>query len=220
MADFTFEDIMNDMITEMHLVDGTSTQLYAEDILAQKAQRSFNMIFDKFWIKEYMQWYERTIDGTNGTCTVGITDIKQYDDIRVVFVADSDTEIPELPDALNPFNITGTQVLYREATTDDAQGRIKFWPLTATTSIVIQARNHPGQLTSTTNIHLDREAMKLGALWELYEEDGDNPSAAAKFQSLYESRLKQLNKKRANKIPLHPRQRGGVPTQWYDATYT
>jgi|TARA_R100000501_G_C2598804_1_gene96543 hypothetical protein len=216
----TFETIVSETITDLHLVDGTGVQQYGEDIVASKVQATFDMIFTKMWVKEYLEWFTRTLDGTNGHFTVQLTTIREFDDIRVVFVDGTERQVLELPDEINPNNLVGTSVLYREADTDDNYGRVVFWPKTATTIVDLQARIHPGELTADDSVYVDKLALKFGTIWQVLEVDGDNPNAAAMYQRLFEARIKQLTKKGSGKIPLNGRSDPAWPTQWFgEGTY-
>jgi len=216
MAYKTFSDLIQATVKELSQVSGTGVQLYAEDIIGRKLQSSFNMVFDELWWDQYMEWFQRTLDGTTGVVTSALTGVTRFDDIRAVFVPQSHTPLPYLPRDFQPFVLTGTQPRFIEALTEDEPTKIiQFWPKTATGTIYIHARKKPDDFNLDDLVKLDPDVLIFGAAWDYLESDGTVPADAQKMQVKFEARLKQLKKNYGNKpIALDPQRTQNIPLDW------
>ena len=212
----TFSDLITQTTTALSMVTGPGVQKYAEDRIAQYLQEIFDVAFSELWWPDYMQWFERTIDGTDGVVTANIDTVLRFEDIRAVFKADTDITLTLLPSSVNPFNISGTTVRYYEGLAEDTATKvIQFWPKTSTDSVVIAARVHPSDFISTDIVKMDRTLLTNGAAWKYSEDRGTNPGATQKFQISFESRLNQLKIEYNDKpLKLDPHF-AEIPTEWF-----
>jgi hypothetical protein len=219
-----FSDLILRTEQSLSQVAGTGTQLYAEDRIANYLQQVFNFVFKETWWEDYMQWFERTLDGSQGVVTTKLDDIAEWDDIRRVFHEDSDVPLRVLPSNINPFRIGGsaqagsTTPRYYSRHADDDR-LVQFWPKNATGKVYIHARVHPGDFTLDSDVKMDSNLLVNGAAYQYAEDDGTNPGAIQKFQNLFESRLRQLRRER-NKtaVELDPHS-GTIPLDWGTARY-
>lgn len=215
----TFDSIIQETIVALSQVSGTAVQTYSEDRIASMVQRKFTMVMSELWWPDYMQWFQRTLDGVQGVTTVSVNTIKRFEDIRAVFRDGRNVPLPALPRDLNPFALTGSSPTYIERYTPAAvDGRVlQIWPKTATGDIVIHARVAPAEFVLDDEVFMDKDLLVYGAAYEYSEDDGANPGAITKFQVAFETRLNQLKKEYSNKpIMLDPRV-GQTPEEWFEA---
>mgnify|MGYP006433821167 CR=1 FL=1 len=198
-------------------VDGTAVQIYAEDRIADYLERTFNYVWKEAWWDDYMQWFERDLDGTQGVVTVDLDDIKEWTDIRRVFHSNSDIPLRQLPSTINPFRLSNTSgsatPKYIDRHPDDDR-LIQFWPKNATGKVYVHARVYPEEFGPESDVRMDKDLLVNGAAYFYAEDDGTNPGAIGKFQNMFETRLQQLKRER-NKQPLQLDPNAGViPTEW------
>ena len=213
------DDLIVRVINEVAQVPGLHTQIYSEDRILEKINAIFTMAMDALWWPDYMVRTTIALDGTDGVSTTILNTIyKKYEDIRFVFPESSDLPLGELPAEINANRLTGTQALYIEqiaATADNANKVIQFWPQTAVGNFVVWGRSRPDTYVSGDTTYMDADVLKWGAAWELVEQDGTNPADAARLQSRFESRLKQLRGLQSNKpILLQGAARTEIPNTW------
>jgi len=211
----TFSDLIQDTIDELAQVAGAGVQRYAEDLIASKLITTFDMVFDQLWWGGYMEWYQRTLDGTDGVVTEALTDVNKFDDVRAVFIGNSDVQLTITSSTINPFIITGTTPRFIEELSEDTPDKIiQFWPKTATGTVVVHARKHPVTFNPTDIVKIDRSLMKLGAAWQYLEDDGTNPGASEKEHNMFETRLSQLVKRHNSQPIILDPQTSVLPEEW------
>ena len=222
-----FSVLIADVIERVSLVPGAGTQVYAEDRIAQMIQDKFDAVFSELWWPDYMQWFTRTINGTTGLPTIDLRiagsslpsadgdGISTYFDVRAVFRSNSDSELPATPRGINPNRLTGTTAIYCEGINDSKL--IKFWPVTATSTVNIHARSHPGILTNNSNVFIDRLLLVSGAAWDYLEDDATAPGAAEKFQVAFESRLQQMKEMYSQQPIAFAAGKSALPDQYFEA---
>ena len=216
-------DLIQSTIKRLSQVPGKGTQLFAEDKIAEILQDTFDMVMAEAWWPNYMKWTTFVLDGTTGVSTtnlgIGDTDltapIRDFGDIRVIH-RDKTRILLQTPLDIQPSLLVGTTPIYMEALFNDDEKVVQVWPATATGTLYMHARIHPGQLNNDTDVRLDRQLMINGTAWDFMEDDGANPAAASKFQTKFEARLKQMKKKMDNvPIQLGPSAEVDVPDQWF-----
>lgn len=216
----TFAELITLTIREISMSAGPGVQTYAEDRIAAKLQKIFNMVFDELWWPDYMRWYQRTLDGAQGVTTVNLDDIRKWSDIRAVFASNRDQKLPLLPMTINPYRLSGTSLKFiSRYSENDSSGRIiQFWPKTATGDVAIHARIRPvNDFIPTDEILMDSDVLVQGAAYDYTEDDGANPGQVAKFQNAFETRLNQL-KEQHNNFPVALNSyTGAIPNEWWEA---
>jgi len=199
----TLAELNSRVAQRLSMVSGTSIQTYAEDRIAEMIQHKFDIVWDEFWWPNYNKWATWVLDGATGVVTTDLTDIvKRFEDIRGVYIAGNDIKITLLGSETNPNTYTGTTPLVYEA--HNVASRVfKVWPITATGSLDVNYRTKPDNFIATDTVDIDDQLMILGATWDYLEDDGTNPSATQKFQTLFEDRMSQLTSIHAKRpIPL------------------
>ncbi len=211
----TVNEIRQDAIKLLAQVAGTGTQLYSEDKMLVQIRQAFKMLFKKAFWPQYRQRYTVALDGTNGTMTT-TTDIADWSDVYKVFAAGTNRPINPLPDNINPNVLTSGAVRYWEADNTTTGKPFKVWPRTATGSLDIIGRVHPGESDTIFNadltIKLDRDLMACAAALEYATDDGDNAMAVAKLQSKFDDLYKLCKPAR---VVMATPNAPDIPDMWY-----
>lgn len=226
MADAFAWKTLDQLITlveqELSQVPGTAVQLYSEDTIAAKIQQGFDFVFEDTWLQNYMVWETVTLDGTTGRPSSNFSSIKRVEDIRAIFRSSSsiytDRPLPNVPEDINPNNLTGTTVRYWEGYNEASPAKlIQCWPITATDTLNVRGRAHPGFFADTDAIKVDYHLLVAYAAWAYITDDESAPDSAAKFLNQFETRLAQYKKRIARRPIILDPARATVPDQWYEA---
>jgi hypothetical protein len=190
----TLSQLVNKVLVRISQVSGTGTQVYAEDRIADMIQHKFDILFDLAFWDQFTAFSQFTLDGTNGTITADLTDlIKRLEDIKSIFIENSNTAIPKLSLTTNPFNFSGTQPRAFSGNSDETKV-LTVWPKTSTGIIEVVYRTLPTTFEAEETIKFDPQALILGSVYEYLEDDGTNPNATQKFQGMFDARVSQLIK--------------------------
>lgn len=212
----TKDDIVQDVVTLLSQVPGTSVQTYSEDRIGLFVQKAFDALFSKAWWKRYMAWYESALDGTFGSPTADISAIKDYEDIRAVYKEDSDKPLPTLPDTdCNPFNLDDAQeARFIEENYEVTDKVFRVLPKKSTTNIKIWARKQPDAFIGTDTIYIDSVLLTDMAAYMYLEDDGTNPGATEKYKNSAEDRFQTIKENMSDDVvPLNKNQEE-VPLEW------
>ena len=207
----TLTELITRTADRLSMVAGTGVQIYAEDRIAEMIQHKFDVLFkEEFW-PQFLTWEILTLDGTLGIVTKDLTDLlKDFTDIRVIFPESSSIALTKMAAlATNPFELSGTTPIHYESLGPVDVNKIakvfQIWPKTSTGNIIIQYKTKPAIFTAEGVIDFDDQALILGATYDYLEDDGTNPNASQKFQSLFEARVMQLkNELNSGPISLDP----------------
>jgi hypothetical protein len=197
----TFEDLVQEVVSAVGEVEGTSVQTYSQPRVEKALRMLFSLVFRKAWWPQYCRWNELTLDGTLGVVTTNeLADVKDFRDFRVIIPAGQNKPIPKLPYGKNPFEISGTKPLYFESlpVTDSlyTNRKLQFWPKTAIGGVVTHARLDPTIVNGTT-LYIDENILINGAAWVILEDEDINPNAAQLkkelFEEFYTAAIKSLS---------------------------
>jgi hypothetical protein len=212
----TLEQTTQDVIGLLSQATGVGVQVYAQPRIELLVNKTFELLYNRQWWPGYMRWFQGALDGTNGIITTDISDIKRYEDVRAVFQSGSDTPLPQLSDECNPYDLPSGQTLFidsYEAT--DPEKVFRVWSATATGTIAVHARIMPDTFVSSDEIRFDSLALVYGAAWAYAEDDGTNPGATQKFQTLFENRVKDIECEVQHKPIALDGRTVKIPSQWY-----
>ena len=206
-------------------MQGTSVQTYAEDRIAAAIQHKFDVLFSEIFWPQHIIWKASVLDGTLGVVTDDLTTIlSDFDDIARIYRSGGTLPLPLLPaQTLNPFVLSGTRPRFYAPIPHgetNANKIFNIWPKTATGTIQWARRKHPkagtaGRLFNPSDtVTFDDHALILGAAFDILEDDATNPNATQKFQSMFESRMKQLKRALANAPIALDQGRQNILTTW------
>lgn len=213
----TQSECIQEIIKQMSMVPGTSVQVYAEDILASYFQSSFDELFDTYFWPHYTSWQTFTLDGTIGIPNADIdTILKRIEDIGVMFIGGTETEVKSLSSQNNPFLVTGTTPKFYDSYPTLPSRVFRVYPAASTGTVVCRVRTKPDDFISTSSIKIDKWLPIFKSAWLYAEQDAANPGQAAVFEKRYEDRLSQVlgNIIGSKPVPIDPSAGVGVPTEW------
>lgn len=222
MAMRTLTDLIQKTIVRLRMVAGASTQLYAEDAIAQMLEETYEMVRVQRWWDHLMKWENQQLDGTTGFITGTITGARErFRDVQHIFYAGNSQPLPLMSPDINPYRLTGTSPRFIEplSTDDDAEGDklIRVWPITAVTTVDkplrIRVRLDPVNVFTDPSkiVPFDATCLINGAAFKYAADDGTNPASVASLQAAFDTRLRQLQEQHDKAvILLDPRQANPV----------
>lgn len=215
MAGSLVRDIVSAVIVELSQVPGIATQIYSADRIRQFVQDAYQMEIDEVWWPRYMVWQTIPLDPLTGLLTADIQGpisyVDDYENIRVVFPANSTRPLAELPQSLNPAVITGGSRLFITPDYTIEHRPFKVLPVGTASSVTVHARQDtPLPLADTTRVYLDGLLLQYDAAWMYCVDDGTVPAQVNKFQMLATARRKRITAALAQQpLLLDPRFPGG-----------
>jgi len=164
----TLDELVTKVTRRLSQVPGVGVQLYAEDRIVDMIQHKFDILFDELFWPQFSGWYQWTLDGSTGVITTDVSTIlKRFDDIDVIFLPNSDSPLPKLPDrVVNPFQLTGQTPLYYDANPGSTSRPFLVWPKTATGTIDVHVRTKPDDFIGDSIVDFDNQALILGTVFD------------------------------------------------------
>lgn len=205
--------LIADCITELAQVPGSGTQTYSEDNLALKLRNAYNSVCGEAWWPHLMRWSSHTLDASTGKVTTATKfplTIRDFGDIRYVFVGTQQRPLSLLPEGFNPFALSGTSPRFIEQlnrldedTDSTTRFLFKVWPLEATGTLRVRARHVDEDLFTDPEVEIpvDRWALVYAACMLYVAADGNNPNELTSFQVRYKDRLDQCRAE-LNNLPI------------------
>jgi hypothetical protein len=195
---------------------GPSVQVYSQDIIAQKLNQAFDRCFHaKMW-PQFLRRETRTLDGATGKTTAPFTYILEWGDVQSVFREYSNRPLQTMPESFNILSLgSGGYAKFIEPSDDDTLFTI--YPLDATGQISVVGRASPsgaGNFALSDTVPFDYLALEYLAAWEMAIDDASNGGMAAKFQTLFDSRMKQLEDDAFDNVVLLAPNSDTIPMEW------
>jgi hypothetical protein len=212
----TLQQLIIDVERMMYNAAGSAVQAYSQDVIAQKLNQAFDRVFGaKFW-PQFLKREVRTLDGVTGKTVTPFTTIMEWGDVHSVFRKNSANPIPTMPESYNLLDLpTSTIPRFIEPSNDTTLFTI--YPLTSTGDIVVVGRSRPalmGNYSLADVVPFDYLALEYLAVWECVVDEASNAAMAAKFEALFNSRMKELEDAAFdNIVMLNPRS-DQIPTEW------
>ncbi len=205
MAFLTLTQLTQRVITRLRMVAGAGTQLYAEDVIAQIIEETYEMVRLERWWDHMMNWQTHRLDGTTGQIVGNIVGARQrFSDIRSILSNHGSQELPQLSSGVNPFRLAGTLPRYIQPLTaaEDvtATKLFRVWPMTAVANdanpLRVLIRLDPANLFTNPNVVVPFDATCLinGAAFKYAADDAANMTSVAQLQSAFNQRLDQLRR--------------------------
>lgn len=213
----TMQQLTTDVEKMLYDAAGPAVQVYSQDVLVQKINQAFDRCFSaKFW-PQFLRREVRTLNGTTGKTTVPFTYIKEWGDVHSVFRAGSTIPIVTMPESYNLLDLPATTVpRFVEPSNDTTLFTI--YPLASTEQIVVVGRERPtnaGNYGFLEVVPFDYLALEYLAAWEYAVDDAANGAMASKFETLFNSRMKQLEDDAFKGIVMINPRADNIPMQWY-----
>ncbi len=209
----THTTLITKTIRRLRMVQGTNTQLYAEDAISDMLIETYEMVRATRWWDHITQWQTRQLDGTTGMVTAAFTGARErFRDIQGVYVNNNSRPLPQLDQFNNPYRLSGTSARYIEpldsSTDPNGQYLFRVWPLTSTTTVDepvrVRIRTDPLNLFTdpTVVVPFDATCLINGAAYKYAADDGTNPGAVASLQQTFMQRKQQLEEQHDSAVIL------------------
>jgi len=191
------DDVVSQVIYELHQVPAIATQAYATPIILTKVNSIHTELLDKFWWPRLMKLFTVALDGVTGIPTTDLTgpisSIDDFKDIQFVWPEGSPNPLKTAQDSYNPTLYGGTTPLLITPSYDIAHRPFAVLPAGATGNVVVRARQRPPEpLSLGDTVYLDKLALAYGAAWRYTTDDATVPAAIDLFHRAYEDRKKTL----------------------------
>jgi hypothetical protein len=196
----TVADIVNACITELSQVPGLATQIYSADRFRQFVEDALQLELDEMWWPNLMFYQKVALSGTGGLLADDlkgpISFCDDYTNIAGVYPDGSNRKIAELPQSVNPFNLSSGSGIGPIFISPDATAQhrpFKVWPETMTGSVVVWFRQTPSlPLSDDSKVYLDPLLLQFDACWMYAVDDGTVPAQVNRFQMLAAKRRQQM----------------------------
>jgi len=197
----TVADIVNACITELSQVPGLATQIYSAERFRQFVQDALTLEINEMWWPNLMFYQRVPLSGSSGLLAADlkgpISFCDDYTNIAAVYIDGSNRRIAELPQSVNPFNVTGAQggigPIFISPDATAVHRPFKVWPENFIGNVVVWFRQQPTvPLADTDKVYLDPLLLQFDACWMYAVDDGTVPSQVNKFQMLAAKRRQQV----------------------------
>lgn len=212
----TLQSLITDVEQMLYNSAGPSVQVYSQDLFAQKLNQAFDRCFHaKFW-PQFLKRETRTLDGATGKTTAPFTFILEWGDVHSVFREYSTRPLQTMPESFNVLGLSpGGYPKFLEPASDNTLFTV--YPLDATGQISVVGRAAPanaGNFALADTVPFDYLALEYLAAWEYAIDDAANGAMAAKFQTLFDSRMKQLEDDAFDNVIMLAPSSETIPMEW------
>ena len=211
----TVQQLLSIIERMLYQAAGVDVQVYAQDIIVDKINQAFIRCFEaKFW-PQFLVREVRTVDGVTGQVTVPFTSITTWEDVYRVFRTGSQKPLAIMPDSYNLLSLpTGTVSRFIAPSITSI---FTVYPLEASDEILVIGRARPintGDFSLSDIVPFDYMALAYHVAWEYAVDDASNGAMASKFQTLFDSRMAQLEDiSFADFVDIAPNT-SDIPTEW------
>ena len=198
MAAPVVQDIITAAITELSQVPGLSVQIYATPRLQQFVQSAVLLEVQEMWWPMLMMYQQVAVDPATGLLAADlagpISSIDEYGSVAGVFQEGRHDKIPELPQSINPFALSGAgRIRFISADSTLPNRPFRVWPTGAAGTVTVWAQQVPPMpLTLTSIVYLDATLLLYDACWMYAVDDGTIPAQVNKYQVLAANRRKKM----------------------------
>lgn len=222
----TIRQVVDDALEFIGEVSGVGVQQYSEDRMFRDTIRGFDMLFKKRPWEQYRRWVTITLDGTTGVATTGpFEQVLDFEDFLSVRHGGMDTEIPILPQRINPNTLTTSNAKIQFWTSlhvthlDYVAKKLQFYPVQSTGTVDVLAKYYP--LTPPALewdwediMYLDRSMLVYATAFMTLMGDDLNAGAAQVTKTLLDMKFKDISDALA-KHPIPVSGTSGVPSEWF-----
>lgn len=194
MSNFlTLSELVQKVITNLSMYEGTATQKYAEDRIGMTILQIFNSLFDDRYWDHLCHWYKYNLTGIDGVCSEDVSkDIAKFEDICcIVPEINKNYKLKRLNNSTNPYLIEGNSPGYYIHSKIDKK-IFSVVPFNATGVVYVYAKSRPSEYLPDTVVPFDPDVLIYGTCYQYCADDGNSQSQIQKFEKLYNNRLQQL----------------------------
>lgn len=193
----TLREMIDKVLTRLRMETSTATQIYSEDAIQMGIQHKFDVLFDQFWMPQFMTYQEQyTLDGTTG-CIVGdlSAKVKRWQDLLMVH---NQFSIYPLPMAMNNLRHGDINMPVVQPNKDKTKV-FRIIPANSVGPVWLTYRTKPANFENDDDvIDMDDQMIILGTCYDMLEDDSTNPGASDKFKNMFDARVKQWQKSQYN----------------------
>ena len=205
----TVAELVDQVLTELGLVNGSAVQLYTEPQILNGIETAFDNLFMKrFWPHLTKTTYH-DLDGIVGVVTdadINILDVRHIEWIRYEPFYESSV----IKYLRGEVYTNRSDFCYDTLTWDDTQYSkklLQFYPKDLALKVAIRARRRPTSFASSDVVPMDYILMKHLIASNILAGDGTNPSGEQRQTVLFDARYTDLVSNDANDIMTFSRQR-------------
>lgn len=191
-------DVVSAVINLLSQVPGVATQAYASDRIRQHVQDAIFLELEEMWWPTLMSYSSPvSIDQTTGLLMSDLTPTPYpnvtWPDVAAVFPSDSNKKMRELPQGVNPTQMSSGGVGYITARYATANRPFRVYPANVTPQVVVWMRSRPNTpMLLTDVVAIDPLLIQFDACWMYAVDDGTIPAQVNKFQVLATNRRKMV----------------------------
>lgn len=193
----TFQEIIQRVQVRLRMANGVDVQTYAQPVIAEFVQYSFTQLFDRRWWKRHRRESIHVLGNGTGLVVDDLSSlIKLYEDLRYVFIEDSNgktLQTSPLPEVVNNVNITQVSLTSIQPWGDPTKV-FRVLPLTVTGQVRLIYRTRPNKFTDNDEVPFDEDCLVLAAAFEYASDDATNPRQIERLQSMLAARIDRLEK--------------------------
>jgi hypothetical protein len=202
----------------MSMVNGSGMTPYSPELVT-----SYLMAAHEF-IKGEQPWDEleivhiRTLDGTTGKITEGITEVTDWKDTIRIYHESSATPLPKVTgynNALIATSLIGYKGLSRAVDPGPAFSLVQFYPLILAGRVMFVSKTTFDFNNMDLRIPIDWWLHVYHASWQYALDDGTNPGQIKKYELLFNERMRQV-KSKENGRPVSMDPYAAIPDIWFE----
>jgi len=193
----TLREMIDKVLTRLRMETSTATQIYSEDAIQMGIQHKFDVLFDQFWMPQFMTYQEEyALDGVTGSIIGDLSaKVKRWEDLLMVH---NKFSIYPLPVAMNNLRHGDINMPVVQPNKDKTKV-FRLLPLNSAGPVYLTYRTKPNNFENDDDvIDMDEQLIILGTCYDMLEDDGTSPGAADKFKGMFDARVKQYQKSQFN----------------------
>lgn len=189
----TIENIIDAVLTELGLVNGSSVQTYTEPQIRHNINVAFQTLFSKRFWPHLTRTTLHTLDGSAGVITDTLASVNDFDDIEWLrfYPYTRHEELVRLRGVEweEPWRESFDRIPYGETHWDSKVFQV--FPADFLQPIKVRARRFPGQI-NTGVVPFDKIAITHLTAANILASDGMNPNSEQRQNGLFDQRYTDL----------------------------
>jgi hypothetical protein len=222
MAYVTVDDAIREVAQCMSLINGQGMTPYSDELIISLLQQANVFINGEQQWSENDLTFNRTLNGTTGKITVGISSAVVSDPKHVyaVYHESSMRPAPKLSSYINTDIATqafGYTLIPKADDPGPQKLLIQWFPATLTGTVIYKAKaQYDFSVDRELEIPIDFWLHVYRAAWAYSVSDGTNPAMMDMYKSNYGERLSQV-KEDENSRPIQMNPYNAIPDNWIES---
>lgn len=187
----TVNEIIQQCISRLSMVGGTSVQKYAEDKLFYMVVEKYENLFEEQFWNRHCFWQKFTLDGLTGTLIETVSNyFDRLEDIQSISISNNTQPLALLQPSIIPSSVEGSTPRFF-IQHEIVSKVVKIIPVTSTGSVYIRYRKRNTPLKATDQVEFDKNCIVYAVCADYLSDDGDQMNSQ-KFNELFHQRLEKL----------------------------